>query len=159
MASDSDFQTTSPQGDGNTPGKQSLLPPWSFQTTSPQGDGNESTLRGGGRFNSFKPLPRKGTETRDSDLWAVAWMSFQTTSPQGDGNGTHHWPSLSRGVYFQTTSPQGDGNWSRSSCFALISRTLSNHFPARGRKLIDKMAAAIDQRLSNHFPARGRKQR
>ncbi len=61
--------------------------PDDFQTTSPQGDGNGKERQGEQQHTAtFKPLPRKGTETNEAALDAVEALDFQTTSPQGDGN-------------------------------------------------------------------------
>ncbi len=131
-----------------------------FQTTSPQGDGNGSWgMDVDCPRTSFKPLPRKGTETESRSVLGCAPPHFQTTSPQGDGN------TLVRGM--------GSGG----GC-----GILSNHFPARGRKhnperlnertlktfkplprkgtetVCNPWAYSWRARLSNHFPARGRKQ-
>ena len=59
---------------------------------------------------------------------------------------------------FQSITPQGDGNLYRAAIPPRSDKTLSIHYPARGRKLpIQSRLNVSFFLLSIHYPARGRK--
>jgi hypothetical protein len=66
---DEGIQTISPQGDGNiSRPMRDHIARLEIQTISPQGDGNAKGFASGICFAGFKPFPRKGTETKMSNL-------------------------------------------------------------------------------------------
>ena len=151
------FQTLTPQGDGNSHLQHRMLQ-WAVLSNPYPARGRKQSFPGQrGRLLAFKPLPRKGTETKfratDKSYRHLSnpypargrkhkknkrrrdLTDFQTLTPQGDGNRPSNYPRFTFGFTFKPLPRKGTETGGIIGGLLNESSRLSNPYPARGRKL------------------------